>query len=284
MTSSMPAPTEIIARPLPDLPAWIRCFLEAEIPVLRETCEQITALRANEDATDANSIGEMIGGDPLMTLKILIYASAHRGRRVETGAETIIAALVMMGIPPFFHAFAQQPAVEERLGSDAPALAGIGRVLRRAHRGARFALAFAVHRTDPNAATIHAAALLHEFAELLLWCHAPRLAVAIEKIQRDDVTVRSSAAQLQVLNIDLADLQEALISAWQLPRLLSDTGREPQANNAGARTVALAARLARHTANGWDNAAVPDDITEISELLNLSVAATLHLARGVDSD
>lgn len=283
MTSSMPAPAEI-ARPLPDLPAWIRCFMEAEIPVLRETCEQITALRANEDATDANSIGEMIGGDPLMTLKILIYASAHRGRRVETGAETIIAALVMMGIPPFFHAFAEQPAVEERLGGDAPALAGIGRVLRRAHRGARFALAFAVHRTDPNAATIHAAALLHEFAELLLWCHAPRLALAIEKIQRDDVTMRSSAAQLQVLNIDLADLQEALISAWQLPRLLSDTGREPQANNAGARTVALAARLARHTANGWDNAAVPDDITDISELLNLSVAATLHLARGIDSD
>ena len=136
MTSSMPAPPAIV-RPLPDLPAWIRCFLEADIPVLRETVESIKALRANEDATDANSIGEMIGGDPLMTLKILIHASAHRGRRVETGAETIIAALVMMGIPPFFHAFADQPVVEDRLGGDAPALAGIGRVLRRAHRGAR---------------------------------------------------------------------------------------------------------------------------------------------------
>ena len=130
------------------------------------------------------------------------------------------------------------------------ALAGIGRVLRRAHRGARFALAFAVHRTDPNAATVHAAALLHEFAELLLWCHAPTLALAIEKIQREDVAVRSSAAQQQVLNIDLATLQEALISAWQLPRLLSETGREAQTNNGGVRTVALSARLARHTANG----------------------------------
>ncbi len=283
MTSSMPAPAEIV-RPLPDLPAWIHRFLEAEIPVLRETVDSIAALRANEDATDANSIGEVIGGDPLMTLKILIHASAHRGRRVETGAETIIAALVMMGIPPFFRAFAEQPAIEERLGGDAQALAGIGRVLRRAHRGARFALAFAIHRTDPNAATIHAAALLHEFAELLLWCHAPGLALAIEKIQRDDVAMRSSAAQLQVLNIDLAALQEALIGAWRLPRLLSETGREAQTSTAGARTVSLAARLARHTANGWENAAVPDDITEISELLNLSVAATLQLARSSDSD
>ena len=283
MTSSMPAPAEIV-RPFADLPAWIRHFRAAEIPVLRETVEAIEALRANEDATDANSIGEMIGGDPLMTLKILIYAAAHRSRRVETSVETIIAALVMMGIPPFFRAFSDQVAVEDRLGHDEHALAGVNRVLRRAHRGARFALAFAIHRTDPNAATIHAAALLHEFAELLLWCHAPRLALAIEKIQRDDVTVRSSAAQLQVLNIDLATLQEALISSWQLPRLLSETGREPQAGNTGARTVALAARLARHTANGWDNAAVPDDITEISALLNLSVAATLHLAMGIDAE
>ena len=283
MTSSMPAPTEIV-RPLPDLSAWIRRFREAEIPVLRETVEAIDALRENEDATDANSIGELIGGDPLMTLKILIHASSHRGKRVETGAETIIAALVMMGIPPFFRAFAEQTAVEDRLADDPIALAGIGRVLRRAHRGARFALAFAIHRTDPNAATIHAAALLHEFAELLLWCHAPKLALAIEKIQREDVAVRSSAAQQQVLTIDLAALQEALIAAWQLPRLLSETGREPQTNNTGVRTVALSARLARHTANGWDNAAVPDDITEIAELLNLSVAATLQLATGIDAE
>ncbi|MEP6739647.1 MAG: HDOD domain-containing protein [Caldimonas sp.] len=283
MMSSMPAPAEIV-RPLPDLSAWIRQFREAEIPVLRETVEAIAALSANEDATDANSIGEMIGGDPLMTLKILIYASAHRSRRVETSVETIIAALVMMGIPPFFRAFAGQQAVEDRLSGDEHALAGVGRVLRRAHRGARFALAFAIQRTDPNAATIHAAALLHEFAELLLWCHAPKLALAIEKIQGDDVTVRSAAAQQEVLNIDLASLQEALISAWQLPRLLSETGGEAQAGNAGARTVALSARLARHTANGWDNAALPDDIAEISGLLNLSVAATQQLAMGIDEE
>ena len=283
MTSSMPLAGEIV-RPFADLSAWIRHFRAADIPVLRDTVEAIEALRENEDATDANSIGELIGGDPLMTLKILIYASAHRSRRVETSVETIIAALVMMGIPPFFRAFSEQTSVEDRLDHDADALDGVNRVLRRAYRGARFALAFAIHRTDPNAATIHAAALLHEFAELLLWCHAPQLALAIEKIQRDDVTVRSSAAQQQVLNIDLASLQEALISAWQLPRLLSETGREPQVASTGARTVALSARLARHTAIGWDNAAVPDDITEISELLNLSVAATSHLAQGIDTE
>ena len=281
MTSSMPASGEVV-RPFADLSGWLRHFRAAEIPVLRETVEAIEALSANEDATDANSIGEVISGDPLMTLKILIYASAHKSRRVETGVETVIAALVMMGIPPFFRAFSEQVAIEDRLAHDADALAGIGRVLRRAYRGARFALAFAIHRTDPNAATIHAAAQLHEFAELLLWCHGPGLALTIQKIQHDNPTMRSSAVQQQVLNIDLASLQEALISSWQLPRLLSETGREPQSGNTGARTVALAARLARHTSKGWDNAAVPDDISQIADLLNLSVAATSHLAMQID--
>lgn len=283
MTSPVPATTEL-TRPLADVAAWTRHFRDAPIPVLRETVDAIEALRANEDRTDANSIGEMIGGDPLMTLKVLAYASAHRGRSVVTGVETVIAALVMMGIPPFFRAFADQVAVEDRLAAAPAALAGIERVLRRAHRGARFALAFAVHRTDPNAATIHAAALLHELAELLLWCHAPGLALRIRQMQDADPALRSSVAQQAVLHIELADLQQALVVAWQLPTLLSKTGREPHTGNTGARTVDLAARLARHTAAGWDNAAVPDDIAEIAEFLNLSPATTVHLVMEIDEE
>jgi HD-like signal output (HDOD) protein len=283
MTSSLPAPGELV-RPLADLSAWTTHFRSAEIPVLRETVEALEALRANEERTDANSIGEMIGGDPLMTLKVLAYASEHRGRRVVTGAETVIAALVMTGIPPFFRAFAEQVAVEDRLAAMPEALDGLERVLRRAHRGARFALAFAIHRTDPHAATIHAAALLHEFAEMLLWCHAPRLALRIRQIQDDDPTLRSSVAQQRVLHIELAELQRALITAWQLPALLGETGQDPHAGNTGARTVALSARLARHTSASWENAAVPDDVAEIAELLNLSPAATLHLVLGIDTE
>jgi HD-like signal output (HDOD) protein len=283
MTSSMPAPGELV-RPLADLSAWTTYFRSAEIPVLSETVEALAALRANEERTDANSIGEMIGGDPLMTLKVLAYAAEHRGRSVITGAETVIAALVMMGIPPFFRAFEALTAVEDRLANHPEALEGLERVLRRAHRGARFALAFAIHRTDPHAATIHAAALLHEFAELLLWCHAPRLALRIRESQDADPTLRSNVAQRRVLQVDLADLQRSLIAAWQLPALLAETEQERHAGSSGVRTVALSARLARHTANGWENAAVPDDITDIAELLNLSPAATLHLVMGVDAD
>lgn len=282
MTLLARSPHRELLEPLPELSAWVAHFLAAEIPVLQTTADALEALRANEEHTDANSIGELIAGDPLMTLKVLAYSSGHRSRRVITAPETVTSALVMLGITPFFRAFASQPSAEERLATNPRAQAGLQAVLRRAHRGADFALAFAVHRTDPNAAAVHAAALLHEFAELLLWCHAPRLALRIAQAQSADASLRSSVAQRDVLGVDLADLQHALVVEWQLPALLCENGRAHQSGHAGARTVALAARLARHTHQGWDNAALADDIADVAELLNLSSEATLHLVQNVE--
>ena len=278
MTSSRSALTPPRVAAPPDLAAWTRWFVAAEIPVLAETAEALEALRLNEDEVDANSLGEMISSDPLMTLKVLAYESGHRSRRVVTSAETVISALVMMGISPFFRAFGPQETIEERLRERPEALEGLERVLKRAHRGANFALAFAVHRTDPDAAVIHAAALLHEFAEMLLWCHAPELAAKVQAMLDADPELRSSAAQRTVLNVELAELQRALAEAWRLPALVLESTAEAKATGqTSARIVALAARLARHTARGWDNAALPEDLSEIGALLNLSPEATLKL-------
>jgi len=270
-------------QPLRDLDAWAAHFRQAEIPVLASTAEALEALRANEDAVDANGIGEMVSGDPLMSLKVLAYASTHRPARVITDAETVTAALVMMGISPFFRAFGPQPSVEGHLADLPEALAGLEDVLTRAHRGANFALAFAVHRMDHDAAVIHQAALLHDFAEMLLWCHAPALALRIRNAQRADSTLRSRTIQQQVLNIELPDLQQALMRAWRLPELLIRITDDKHAEQPAVRNVVLAVRLARHTAQGWDNAALPDDIADIAALLNLSSEAALHLVRGVEA-
>jgi HD-like signal output (HDOD) protein len=279
MSDPSAPPVLPLTQPLRDLAAWTTHFKLAEIPVLAQTADALEALRANEDSVDANSLGEMIASDPLMTLKVLAHASAHRSARVVTDVETVTAALVMMGISPFFTAFGPQPTVEDRLAAEPRALQGLTDTLKRAHRGANFALGFAVHRMDHDAAVIHAAALLHDFAEMLLWCHAPVLAQRILDAQLDNPQLRSSAAQLAVLNVELADLQQALMRAWRLPELLIRINDDRQADQSSVRTVMLALRLARHTARGWDNPAIPDDISDIAQLLNLSQAATLQLVR-----
>jgi HD-like signal output (HDOD) protein len=200
-----------------------------------------------------------------------------------TEPETVTAAVVMMGIGPFFRAFGPMPTVEQLLHDQPEALQGLCDVLRRAHRAAHFALGFAVHRMDPDAAVIHHAALLHEFAELLLWCHAPELALRIRDAQRADPTLRSSTIQRTVLNITIMDLQQALMRAWRLPEQLVRISDDRHPEHPSARSVMLAIRVARHTAGGWDNAALPDDVHDVARLLNLSDAAAEQVLRELDS-
>lgn len=272
-----------LTRPLRDLDAWTDHFRRAEIPVLAQTAEAIEAMRANEDEVDANAIGEMIAHDPLMTLKVLAYAATHRSARMVTDTETVTATLVMMGISPFFRTFGPQPTIEQRLAEHPEALQGLNDVILRAHRGATFALAFAVHRMDPDAPLIHQAALLHDFPEMLLWCHAPALALRIRNAQRADATLRSVAIQRDVLGIALYEVKHSLMKAWRLPEMLRRISDERHTEQANVRNVLLAVRLARHTAGGWDNAALPDDIADIAALLNLSHGVAQQLVRSVEA-
>ena len=279
-TASLP-----LRHPLPDLAQWTALFQAADIPVLGETAAALELLRDNEDAVDANNLGEMIATDPLMTLKVLAYSAkvaATRSSGLLTDAETVTAALVLMGITPFFREFGPQPTVEDRLAGHAEALAGLHRVLTRAERSARFALGFAVHRLDPDAAVLHSAALLHDFAEMLLWVHAPELALQLDAMRLADPHARSAALQRELLHIELSELEQALMKAWHLPELLAHMTDDKRANDPQVQSVKLAVRLARHTADGWENEAVPDDLSEIGTLLNMSPAHTLNLLREFD--
>ena len=239
-------------------------------------------MRANEDAVDARMLAEPMTADPLMTLKLLSFVGRQRRPRQVTDVETVREAVVLMGITPFFQTFGTQPTVETHLQGQPEALAGLRAVLRRSHRAARFALGFAVHRGDHDAAVIHEAALLHDFAELLLWLYAPSLALQIQARQAADPTLRSSVAQRQTLGTPLAELQHALMLAWRLPALLVHITDDRHESASQVRNVLLAIRIARHTAQGWDNPAIPDDVRDIATLLNLGIAPTESLLHDLD--
>jgi HD-like signal output (HDOD) protein len=266
--------------PLPSLAAWVARFRALPIPVMAGTAAAIGELIDHEDAVDAHTIAESIGADPLMTLKLLSHVGTVSRR--ETEVETVTAALVLMGVGPFFRAFSSLLTIEELLGDLPEALAGAHAVLDRSHRAARFALGFAAHRTDPDAAVLHEAALLHDFAELLLWCHAPELALQIARRQAADAALRSADVQQAVLGTSLPALQQALMKAWRLPALLIRLDDDDHAESSQVKNVLLAVRVARHSSQGWDNAALPDDVAAVAALLQLSSASALKLLREID--
>jgi HD-like signal output (HDOD) protein len=266
---------------LPDLQAWTTHFLAAPVPVLARTADWLEDSRVQEDAMDAHLLAEGVTTDPLMTLKLLAHVAGVRSGRSTADPETVTAALVLLGVAPFFRAFGPQTSVEQHLAGQPEALRGLEEVLARARRAAALALAFAVHRMDPDAPQIHAAALLHDFAEMLLWLHAPALALQIAERQRQDPTLRSAAAQRELLHIELPDLQQALMQAWRLPALLVRLSDDRHADSPAVRNVLLAVRVARHSARGWDNAALPDDVREVADLLNLGEGPALNLLHRV---
>jgi hypothetical protein len=269
-----------------DLAQWVRLFEPADLPILTDTAFELDLLRLNEDAVDANMLADVVVNDPLMTLKLLAHVSRLRRGRDGSDTETVTEALVMMGISPFFHAFGAQPdTVEAQLADQPDALAGFQEVLTRSRRAARFAIGFAVHRMDYDAPVIHEAALLHDFAELLLWLRAPSLALQITQRQQLDTALRSATAQRDVLNIELNELEHALMLAWRLPALLVQiTNEQGPSASLQMRNVQLAIRVARHSSQGWDNAALPDDVHDIGELLSMSPEAVQRLLLEIDGE
>jgi HD-like signal output (HDOD) protein len=278
----MSAPHVHLTDPLSGLAAWLCFFRSVEIPVLAETAEALEVLRAHEDDVDAGMLSAVIQNDPLMTLKLLAHVGSKRRPDAATDTETITSALVMMGISPFFKHFGVQPTVEDRLQGQPLALEGLLDLLKRAERARLFALGFAVHRADLDAGAIQLAAFLHDFAEMLLWCHAPALALKMSEAQRVDSTLRSASIQRSVLNIELDDLRQALMQDWRLPELLVHISDGKHPDHPSVRNVLLAVRLARHTMLGWDNAALPDDIDDIANLLNVSPRIALAFVHKID--
>ncbi|MBK1683602.1 HDOD domain-containing protein [Rhodoferax fermentans] len=263
-----PQPVNFLKVPWPHIGAWTHYFLRADIPVLAATARALEELRAIEDEVDANMLTPVIQVDPLMTLKVLAYAASLRKPSQATETESITTSLVLMGISPFFRQFGPQRTVEDWLTDQPEAKEGLQKLLRRAERAGHFALGFAVHRGDTDATIIHQAAFLHDFAEMLIWLHAPALAIQIRDAQAADATLRSRAIQREVLGVELTDLRQALMKLWRLPELLISISDDRHAERSNVQCVVLAVRLARHTALGWDNAAIPDDIDDIARLLN----------------
>ncbi|MEY4737420.1 MAG: hypothetical protein RL302_1739 [Pseudomonadota bacterium] len=264
-----------LSAPQKDLAAWLHYLSQTDIPILAETAVALEALRTKEDDVDASELAALIDSDPLMTVKFMAYVATKRRTGDNTETETVISSLVMTGVGPFFKNFGLQPTVQNQLHDQPLALQGLLALLQRAKNAAHFAMAFAVHRGDTDAAVIHQAAYLHDFAEMLMWCLAPTLALEIQAMQLANPTLRSASLQRFVYNVELDDLRQALMTLWRLPGLLVRISDGKHPDHPSVRNVSLAVRLARHTEHGWENSAMPDDINDIAILLNAAPRVAL---------
>lgn len=261
---------------------WVAFFKAAEIPVLRQTAREIAQLQAREDETGARDITRVVINDPLMMFKVLAYANNHRSRHQLQDLVQVEQAIIMMGTGTFFAQIPTVPHVEDVLHEHMSALIDLLKLMIRAHRSGYFAAEFAAHLMDLHAEEVRVAASLHDFAEMLMWCFNPDAMGEISQRQAADKTLRSRVVQQEVLGFRLLELQAELVQVFNLPPLLSDLMDEARADLPRVRNVKLAVNLARHSADGWDNAALPDDYKDIADLLHVDVERVKHIV-GVPS-
>jgi len=155
------------------------------------------------------------------------------------------------------------------------------KVTQRAKTASNYAFEWAVRLQDLHYEEVRIAALLHDIAEMLMWCFAPKAMLTIKSIQTKDKTLRSHHVQEKVLGFALHELQLALAIKWKLPELLIHLMDDDYSNQQRVRNVYLAVNLARHSANGWDDAALPDDYADIADLLHLKSEEVMTIV-GVD--
>ena len=264
----------MLDHPLPDIDSWTLLFSNNALPVLRVTKRRIEEMRANLDRVDARELARLILQDPIMTVRVLAFIQPMRGRSLQHDITTIASAVMMAGIEPFFNRFSELFTIEDQLKEGGPqALLGVLQIIRRAQRAADYAQEWAIWRHDINMEEVRIAALLHDLAELLVWCSAPRLGLRILEQQKADPAMRSADAQKNILGFTFFQIQHELCRVWHLPALLQTLIDDDNAEQPRVKNVTLAVRLARHSSHGWDDAALPDDYKDIGQLLNITPEA-----------
>jgi HD-like signal output (HDOD) protein len=259
----------MLDHPLQDLETWVLYFSGTELPILRQTARRLETARLDIDKVSGRDIARIVLQDPLMAVRMLAYIQPFRGKHLRSDITTIDSAVMMFGIEPFFTKFENPLTIESMLKDEPQALLGLLQVVRRAQRASRYAHDWAFARHDVNIEEVTLATLLHDLSEILLWCFAPKLAIEIRTMQQADKTLRSALAQERVLGITLFDLQLALCHAWHLPGLLATLMDDEHNEQPRVRNVTLAVNLARHSSNGWTDAALPDDFSAIEKLLHI---------------
>jgi HD-like signal output (HDOD) protein len=249
---------------------WVDMLGEVKLPVLARTAAELDRLSADDNGATPQQIAQVVLHDPIMTVNVLQYLQHHRSLHATSEITTIAHALMMLGTSRFFSHFHGQISIEARLDDGSAALHGMQLVMSRARHAALYAQDWARLRHDVDPEEVMIAALLHDIAEMMMWCFAPVLALEIADRQRRDRALRSQDAQRAVIGFRLIDLQLELVKAWHLPQLLHVLMDEARMRNPRVQNVALAAAVARHSAHGWDDSALPDDYADVAELLGLS--------------
>ena len=263
---------------IPSLENWPDFLSRQKLPILRATKKGILWEKEkyeSGDNADSRILTKIILNDPVMTLHLLSFIHRLKAKNLRNEIRTIQSALVMIGMEPFFAQFSEMTTIESRLQYSPNALLNVFKIIQKAQRAADFAQNWAIRKNDLNLDEVRTAALLHPLAEIFIGVFFPDDLITFLKILKENPGARSRDVQKQVFGFTAFELQTLLNVHFRLPRLLQALMNEEEKNSQRAKMVYLAIRLARHSAQNWNDSALPDDYAEIAKMLGLDLPSVL---------
>ena len=264
-----------------DFQTWIDILEQDGTFILKRTLRDLSRIDRDADQPDVAAVVGILEQDPLMTIILLRFLQRNRRHSQLDDVVQVDQALMMIGMRTFFtRVMDGLQTAEDQLKQNLPALTGMLHTVKRATRAASYARDWAIRQKDLGFELIRITALLHNFAEILLWLHAPDQMAEVHRLQLLDRTRRTRDVQTEVLGFKVSDLQLELARRWNLPELLVHFMERNYTQQRRIQTVVLAVNLARHSENGWNDAALPDDYREIGELLHMTPDDVMMLVQG----
>lgn len=255
---------------------WTAYLESVDLPVLRRTAEEIGRLAKKADHVTSAELAKVILHDPILTLRVLRLANRPRSSRFENGTTMVEHAVVVIGVTPLFEQLSRLPVLEDVLQTKERALESLRCALSQAFHAAYLARDWSILRMDMQAEEVYVAALLHDFARLVMGCVSSEDMLKARRLQRKE-GLSAEEAETRVFGFPLFELQDALATAWRLPDLTLSLMDPKNVERPRTRLVLVATEVVRHAAKGWYAEALVKDYETLAELLHLTPDETANL-------
>ena len=244
---------------------WIRRLGKTPLPILATSREACGALAAapNAGLADVNRVAYR---DPALAVNLLCAANGLRHRHLDTRTVSVDQAVLMLGMERCLKLVADCAEAGQELAGQA--LDGYLRASSHACHTSLLARDWAEVRQDILPAEVATAGLVRSVGDLAMWQHAPeRMAEALELA--GDLPLASQQAQYVVLGFSVAEISAGMVRHWRLPLLVLEHLIPDKITGRRTLGLALANRLSRLLALGWDHPQTAAVIETISVYLGM---------------
>ena len=230
------------------LEAWAERLAVSPLPLLKATADELRAYLAQKGMR-FEEVASIIHRDPCLAAHMLRVVNGRRGAHLSGEVGTVMRAAMLLGLDHLRELPNGLPTVE-KLVTDERHRRHLLRVMTRAHHVAWQADDWARINRDITPDEVYVAALLHAIGEIMMWVHAPKEALEIETMIREE-HAPPEEAQYVVLGFTYEELSLALAQRWHYPHLVCQALEPQQALNRRAHGIMLADKLGRMAEAGW---------------------------------